>query len=199
MPFGSLTAAILIVAALAIAGMPGSPSDTTADVELGQIDFVHNAPDFLTAKSLDFGTGNGHTGGFIAIDQNSSPNHLYVADAPNSRILGWNNAASFTNGQAADLIIGQLDQYSVQSNQGGSASLSTLSGPEWLAVDSLGDLWVSDDGNLRVLKFPDPFTQVAPVTASNAYSFSTSCNGNHGPQALAFDGSNNLYLGTASG
>src|SRR5260370_33408855 len=101
----AVAATILVVVALAIAGTPGSPGDTTADFVLGQIDFVHRAPQFVTAKSLDFGNG-----GHIAIDANSSPNHLYVSDASNNPILAWNDAESLTNGQAADLLIGQPHQ-----------------------------------------------------------------------------------------
>src|SRR5579863_8677999 len=91
LPFGTLAASIFVVVALAIAGTPGSPGDTTADFVLGQPDFTHRAPEFATAQSLDFGGG-----GYVAIDRNSSPNHLYVADSANNRILAWNNASSFT-------------------------------------------------------------------------------------------------------
>lgn len=189
---------------MAIAGTPGSAGDTTADFELGQFDFTHGVPQFITAKSLDFGAG-----GHIAIDPNSNPNHLYVADAANNRILAWDNAVSFINGQTADLIIGQPDQYSRGANQTstvvcapgdcGTATLATLAAPTWIAVDSNGKLWVSDSNNLRVLEYSDPFTQTPPVVASNAYPFSTTDCGTNGPGALAFDAGDNLYLGTSNG
>ena len=45
----------------------------------------------------------------MAIDTSATPNRLYVADDDNNRVLGWNDAASFANGAAADLVIGQPD------------------------------------------------------------------------------------------
>lgn len=132
---GFLISCILMAVAIAIAGTPGSPGDTTADFGLGQLDFVHNTQNFVTSASL---SGSNQ----IAIDSHSSPNHLYVADSQNNRILGWKNATSFTNCHVPDIIIGQPDQYSTAPNQGGSATLSTLSAPSGLAVDSGSNLWV---------------------------------------------------------
>jgi len=43
----------------------------------------------------------------IAFDTSTSPPTIYVADTLNNRVLGWKNAASFANGQMADLVIGQ--------------------------------------------------------------------------------------------
>src|SRR5690242_4504107 len=105
----SLCVVLLSVAGaivIATAGTPGTAGDTTADFELGQEDFTHQAPQFLDARSLSFASG-----AFIAIDKSSTPNHLYVADPWNNRILAWNDAAMFTSGQAADLVIGQMDQW----------------------------------------------------------------------------------------
>ncbi|MGC2305267.1 NHL repeat-containing protein, partial [Candidatus Binatus sp.] len=169
--------------ALAIAGTPGSPGDATADFELGQLDFVHNTQNFVTSASL---SGSNQ----IAVDSHSSPNHLYVADSQNNRILGWNNATSFSNGHVPDVIIGQPDQYSTAPNQGGSATLSTLSAPSGLAVDSGSNLWVIDLSNSRLLEFPDPFTQVGTITASNSFAAPSAGFG----IGLAFDSHNNLYL-----
>ena len=47
----------------------------------------------------------------LALDTSTSPPMIYVADTLNNRVLGWKNAASFANGQMADLVIGQPDQY----------------------------------------------------------------------------------------
>src|SRR4051794_31389729 len=47
----------------------------------------------------------------IALDTSVTPPILYVADTLNNRVLVWKNAASFTNGQTADFVIGQQDLY----------------------------------------------------------------------------------------
>jgi hypothetical protein len=51
----------------------------------------------------------------VAVDQSG---HLYVADALNARILGFNNVNKFVNGGAADVVIGQPDFYSYRRNSG---------------------------------------------------------------------------------
>src|SRR6185503_19602552 len=43
----------------------------------------------------------------IALDTAATPPILYVSDTGNHRVLAWRNAASFRNGQPADLVIGQ--------------------------------------------------------------------------------------------
>jgi sugar lactone lactonase YvrE len=48
----------------------------------------------------------------IAVDNSASPSIVYVADTGNNRVLAWKNAASFSNGAPADLVIGQPDKYS---------------------------------------------------------------------------------------
>src|SRR6202012_1685534 len=59
----------------------------------------------------------------VVVDASSNPSPLYIADSGNNRILGFRNAASFTNGQFADLVIGQPDL--VTTFQQGPASGST--------------------------------------------------------------------------
>ena len=60
-----------------------------------------------------------------------------------------------TNGSAADLVIGQPDFYSTKVN---AVSASSLNGPVGVTVDSAGNLYVADTGNLRVLEYDSPFT-----------------------------------------
>ncbi|MEI9975178.1 MAG: hypothetical protein WDO73_25855 [Ignavibacteriota bacterium] len=45
----------------------------------------------------------------VALDNSVAPPRIYVSDYVNNRVLAWKNAASFTNGQIADLVIGQPD------------------------------------------------------------------------------------------
>ncbi|MBI3759554.1 MAG: NHL repeat-containing protein, partial [Deltaproteobacteria bacterium] len=127
-------------------------TDTKADAVLGQGDFP-----FHTANTVD-GHGMFRPDG-IAIDRNSKPNHLYVADTSNSRVLGWDNAVGFANGAAADLVIGQGDFYSGNGNRAGAApAANTLAGPNAVAVDGDGNLYVADTSNNRVLEYNIPFS-----------------------------------------
>ena len=69
---------------------------------LGQLNFTHATPNLVDAVGLANPVA-------VAIDTSASPNHIYVADSDNERVLGWNDAASFGNGAPADLVIGQPD------------------------------------------------------------------------------------------
>lgn len=96
----------------------------------------------------------------IAFDTSTTPPMVYVADTLNNRVLGWKNAASFSNGQAADLVIGQPDQYTTTPSGPGTTFTTGLSYPTGLAVDR-GNLYVADSGNNRILGYTAPFTQYA--------------------------------------
>ncbi len=130
-------------------------SGTTADRVLGQFDFAHNAANLVDAKGLFAPQA-------VAIDMTTTPNRIYLADFTNNRVLGWNNAASFTDGEAADLVIGQADFISYLCNgTSGTASASSLCSPAGVAVDGSGNLYVADMGNSRVLEYANPYTACA--------------------------------------
>ena len=101
----------------------------------------------------------------VVVDASSTPSPLYIADTGNNRVLGFRNAASFTNGQFADIVIGQPDLLTTfQAGPGaGSTRTTGLSIPEGMAVDTSGNLYVIDSGNNRILRFPKPFAQAATV------------------------------------
>ena len=89
--------------------------------------------------------------------------NLYVIDAGNNRVLRYPAPFAQTGDLlAVDLIIGQPDLNSRSSNGGQTAptastlALSTDSGVfrAGLAFDGQGNLWVSDPGNNRVLRYP---------------------------------------------
>ncbi len=76
--------------------------------------------------------------------------NLYVADFGNNRVLRF--PAPFTNPSRVepDAVYGQPNFSTLTA---AAPSSSTLSQPQSVAFDSAGNLWVSDSGNNRVLRF----------------------------------------------
>jgi uncharacterized protein (TIGR03437 family) len=138
---------------------------------LGQVDFAYNSPNLIEGREVSFALRGG-----IAVDRNSTPPHLYVADTANNRVLGFLDARKVGTDsrtlltQKADLVIGQPDllrslpNYSPSNSQPSDAQTPNATGliaPAGLGVDSNGNLFVADSGNGRVLRFPAPFAQSA--------------------------------------
>lgn len=132
--------------------------DLEADVAFGQADDVERSVGHpLGAASFAEPRG-------IAIDRSVTPNRVYVSDSVYSRVLGWANVDSLTDGAPADLIIGQSDFGAAGCNQRRastgiipSATAADLCEPAGLAVDNQGNLFVADARNCRVAIFRDPF------------------------------------------
>jgi len=138
----------------------------------------------------------------VALDLNVSPPILYVADSANNRVLGFRNANTFSNGQKADIVIGQVDLQSTsqQGPRGAGFRLTGLTGPTGLIVDANSNLYVADSGNNRILRFPKPFTQtniVLPDLVLGQPSFSTRTANSNGisanSMALANDSNGSIY------
>jgi uncharacterized protein (TIGR03437 family) len=148
----------------------------------------------------------------VALDTTGATPILYVADTGNNRILAWKNASTFSNGKPADLVIGQKDFYSTGANGPGITAFTTgLNFPSGITVSG-PDLYVSDTGNNRVLRFRAPFTvpagqQPIPDLCLGQPSFgSRTANAPAGaqseknlaaPSALRFDRSGNLWVADA--
>ena len=99
-------------------------------------------------------------GAGVAIDETADTPHLYVADTYNHRVLGFKDFRKVQGGAKADIVIGQPDMNSNLCNVSGNPdgmTASSLCLPMDVAVDSVGDLYVSDAWNGRVLRFPAPF------------------------------------------
>ena len=154
-------ALLLIVLCAAAAGFAQSvtlnatPSEAVGQPQLFPLSNLTNHANPNLVEGREFYSPLG-----VALDTTVSPPIIYVSDAGNNRILAWKNGTGFSNGQPADLIIGQTDQYSTSAlGPGTSFSATGLSSPTGVAVDANGNLYVADSGNNRILRFPKPFAQ----------------------------------------
>lgn len=77
---------------------------------------------------------------------------VWVADSTNNRVLEFR--PPFSTGMPASVVLGQT---SFTLNRAGTGP-ANLTHPIGLAFDSLGDLFVADSGNNRVLEFRPPFS-----------------------------------------
>jgi sugar lactone lactonase YvrE len=154
-------------------------TDPVADVVLGQARFDVTVPNSLDRRGLSNPQG-------VAVDRSASPNHIYVTDMGNQRVLGWRDAEGFKNGAAADLVIGDL-------------LLSNDFVRPGLAVDSRGNLYVPDVGRERVLEYDSPFEN--DTTPDRVFGRAGSgCGANIGPNTLcspadvAVDAAGNVFI-----
>ena len=150
----------------------------------------------------------------VALDNSVSPPALYVSDFGNNRVLAWKSVAAFSNGQKADLAIGQPDLQTTFPAGPGTQYTTGLSRPTGIAIDKSGNLYVADSGNNRVLRYPKPFQQTSQYPFPDLYIGQATLNGRNpnytgqvGPQGIylslgntvfqanvAFDGTGNLWM-----
>jgi sugar lactone lactonase YvrE len=157
----------------------------------GQPDFAHATQNTggLSAASLD---------GPVAMAVDALDN-LYVADAGNNRVLEY--TAPLTSSLAASRVLGQPGFTANTANNGG-LSAASLSGPEGVAVDAQGTVYVADLANNRVLQFSAPLSN--GQAASRVYGqpdFGSSSVNNGGvssrslqyPSGVALDAQGHLF------
>jgi sugar lactone lactonase YvrE len=163
------------------------PSSSAADGVLGQPDFVTNTSGISSLKM------NTPAGVFADIN-----GKLWVADRANNRILRFDNAASKTNGGAADGVLGQPD---FRTNTTGTTD-ATMSAPWGLYLDGNGHLWVADRGNSRVLRFDNAKTKVNGASADGVLGQTTFTTSTYAtsqaslgePRGVAVDASGRLFV-----
>jgi hypothetical protein len=173
----STVIAMTVVRARAFSG------DTVADRELGQADMFHNGSNTVDADV--FNQPNQ-----IALDRSVTRNRLYVADSQNSRILGYHSVAALVTGTPAEIVIGQRDLYSSGCNNPVLSQASLCNAPG-VVVDTAGNLFVADNNNNRILKFPNPFATMknTGMTAGFPASLVLGQGGNFRSAACNFGGS----------
>jgi uncharacterized protein (TIGR03437 family) len=184
-----------------------------ADVILGQSDRFGN---------LAGGPGSTRPSGgmnqptAIAVDVNGN---VYVADTGNNRILRFPKPFSQPAGatQLPDLVIGQSSFSTSTANSGGigAKTLSLTSSTSFrngLAFDSGGNLFVTDTGNNRILRFPatalktgtngpaaDLVLGEPDFVTTTAATSAVSKTGLSLPQALSFDAGGRLLVADTIG
>ena len=96
----------------------------------------------------------------VAVDPSTN---LYVADSNNNRVLEYNSPLTIVGGVTgsgdvtADVVFGQTGFMANTVNApSGIPGASSLEFPEGVAADSLGNLYVADTSNTRVLGFVTP-------------------------------------------
>jgi uncharacterized protein (TIGR03437 family) len=166
-----------------------------------------NGPNVVEGRELSTPLG-------IALDTSVSPPIVYVADSGNNRVLGFQYATQLKAGAFADVILGQPDRFSnLPAGPGVSVRSTGLNVPSAVAVDSLGNVYVADTGNNRIVRFPRPTAQPAgssqlPDMVLGQPSFNTRTANTAGISAktlalsssnafrsgLAFDASGNLWV-----
>jgi uncharacterized protein (TIGR03437 family) len=209
-------AAIVLLAAGVRAQSPTIASPTINDLpsrEFGQpilvAPLVSSAPNLVEGREL-------YSPSEIAYDTVSGI--LYVADTGNNRVLAWMNPQGLGKGNPANLVIGQRDLTSTYP-QGPSTQGSPPNGlynPASVAVDNVGNLYVLDAGNNRILRFPKNFIQSSGAGGllqwdliigqqsinsggspnAGGSTSSTSLNLQHGG-SMAFDAAFNLWVADA--
>ncbi|MEZ5355156.1 MAG: hypothetical protein R2762_21190 [Bryobacteraceae bacterium] len=129
---------------------------------LGQVGFEFNSRNLIDGREFQFNGPSALAAG-VVFDNRVNPPRMYVADPSNHRVLGFSNALKARGGDRADIVIGQPDFFRANrtfpTGEATTPSNIGLSFPSGVAVDAQGALWVSDTGNGRVLRFPDPFAQ----------------------------------------
>jgi uncharacterized protein (TIGR03437 family) len=157
---------------------------TTATGVLGQTDFPYDAPNLIEGREFWFYFQNVYSGGVSvpfpggAVIIDPATNHMFVSDAGNNRVLGFADYRKVGPGTKADIVIGQPDfnrcvvNYPATTTRTSNGAIigvpnnTGLWGPEGLALDARGNLWVADTGNSRVLRFPPPFAQTGLLQAN---------------------------------
>src|ERR1044071_9158154 len=182
-------------ALFALAGTAGLHAQISASAYrvLGQPDLRLNGVNLVQGVELNSPAA-------IALDARAGQVHLYICDTRNSRVLAWEDARAYQNGDPPALVLGQPGP--LFSNPLGIGNKG-FNSPAGMAIDPLtGNLYVADFGNNRVLRFSATFanpTRVEPDAVYGQPNFTTGAAGVsksslNRPRAVVFDSAGNLWV-----
>jgi sugar lactone lactonase YvrE len=166
------------------------PSNASADLVLGQADFVTGSSQPLSASSLQRPEG-------VVVDPLTRK--VFVASYSNDRVLRFGSVQALANGASAEAVFGQ-------SNFGGPISNSPLAtntnGPLGIHLDQKGRLWIPDASNNRVLMFEAAAYRSdlpSPDRVFGQADFTTNTGGNtaaqlSSPYSVMVDSSDRLWV-----
>ncbi|MBI1299542.1 hypothetical protein GC175_31845 [bacterium] len=152
------------------------PGDEVADNVLGQQSFTSDHGPWIPTANDNIFDPSG-----LVVDRESG--RVFLADTGNARVLSWSSSEAQNNGGNADLVLGKPNFETYFFNE--SAGISLIR-PVGLALDSQGNLYVSDASEGMVLVYTKPFTNGMPSALI--------INGLNNPVALALDSQDNLYV-----
>ena len=151
----------------------------------------------LVLGANDFTTNGGGTpsasrfAGPTDICTDAATGKVFVVAYSQHRILRFSAAEAVTNGGTAEAVFGQPDFTSVTNNNGG-LSAKSLSLPMTCAMDADGRLFVTDHGNLRVLRYDNAATKASFAEADGVLGQANFTTRTTGITASQF-GSRHLY------
>lgn len=117
------------------------PNNATADLVLGQADFV-TGTNAIVRSSFSLNRPEG-----IVIDPLTRK--VFVAENGNSRVLRYKDYKSLSNGAGAEAVFGKASF----NDSDTTASATKMVGPVGIHFDRKGRLWVADYSGNRVLMF----------------------------------------------
>jgi len=141
------------------------------------------------------GDGGAATGAMIKNPQGlalDGANNLYIADNGNNRVRKVAGGTKVISTVAGNGLAGY-------GGDGGAATAAGLNGPQGLAVDASGNLYIADGGNNRVREVGGSGTIV--TVAGNGLAGYGGDGGRavaatlNGPSGLALDAAGNLFIG----
>jgi sugar lactone lactonase YvrE len=170
---------------------PITANEPVAEIVFGQPNFTSNAANSggLSAASLRFPFG-------IAVD---STGRLWVSDAQNHRVVAYDAAhAIAANMPMADLVLGQANF----TSGAGATGANRMNFPNGVAVDSLGNVYVADVSNNRVLRFDAAGGIASGDSADAVYGQANFTNsgtgagaaGMNNPRDMGFDSTGSLFV-----
>lgn len=161
-----------------------------ADVVVGQSDFTSAGQNQNRGADNPLANTISQPGGIMA-----NGGKLFITDSSNSRVLIYNSIPT-TNDTSADVVIGQADMVSSQTNRSGAPGRATLAVPSTSHTDGTR-LFVADNFNSRILIYntiPTSNGASADVVIGQPDFASTTSNQGGNPGADTINGPRGMFL-----